>query len=47
MDEGNAVGPYGTDPFSAALPCGEQTHKEAASVQKLRDKRTVRGRTVR
>lgn len=27
MGEGNAVGPYRTDPFSAQLPCGTQTQK--------------------
>lgn len=27
MDEGNAVGPYKTDPFSAPLPYGKQTQK--------------------
>jgi hypothetical protein len=27
MGEGNAVGPYETDPFSASLPCGPQTQK--------------------
>lgn len=25
MGEGNAVGPYRTDPFSAQRPCGQQT----------------------
>jgi len=27
MGEGNAVDPYKTDPFSASLPCGQQSQK--------------------
>lgn len=27
MGEGNAVGPYRTNPFSALLPCGLRTQK--------------------
>ncbi|BCT32198.1 hypothetical protein PproGo58_16930 [Pseudomonas protegens] len=40
MGEGNAVNPYKTDPFSAQLPCGQQTQKEAASLPNLQDERT-------